>query len=137
MTLSRFFLLLILYPVGACLASIQDDSVNYDEAKVPDYELPDPLVMENGTPVETPEQWYKHRRPELLRLFEEHVYGRTPKQSLVISARKINESLAFSGRALRRELRPDLPAGRTTRTGVRPSEDAPSPGRGRLRPRRM
>ena len=109
MTLSRFFLLLILYPVGACLASIQDDSVNYDEAKVPDYELPDPLVMEDGTPVETPEQWYKHRRPELLRLFEEHVYGRTPKQSLVISARKINESLAFSGRALRREFDLSVP----------------------------
>jgi hypothetical protein len=91
------------------LASTQDESVNYDEAKVPDYELPDPLVMEDGTPVETPEQWYKHRRPELLRLFEEHVYGRTPKQPLVISAKKINECLAFSGRALRREFDLSVP----------------------------
>ena len=77
--------------------------MNYDEAKVPAFDLPDPLVMEDGTPVETPEQWRKHRRPELLRLFEEHVYGRTPKRSVEVSARMINECIAFGGLALRRE----------------------------------
>ncbi|MBV21332.1 MAG: acetylxylan esterase [Planctomycetaceae bacterium] len=109
MILPRYLLLLTLCPVGTSLTWAQDEPVNYDEAKVPAYELPDPLVMEDGTPVETSEQWYKHRRPELLGLFEEHVFGRTPKRSLEVSARMVNECLAFSGRALRREFDLSVP----------------------------
>ena len=104
MRIVLYLLLLALCPVGAGLSPSQDDPVNYDEAKVPTYDLPDPLVMEDGTLVETPEQWYKHRRPELVRLFEEHVYGRTPKQSLKIRAVVMNECTAFAGRALLREV---------------------------------
>lgn len=40
--------------------------------------LPDPLIMADGSPVTTPAQWRDQRRPELLRLFEENVYGHTP-----------------------------------------------------------
>ena len=36
---------------------------NYDEALVPEYVLPDPLVAEDGTKIETPEQWREKRRP--------------------------------------------------------------------------
>lgn len=50
---------------------------NYDESKVPDYTLPDPLVFENGEPVETPADWEK-RRAEILGLFEREVYGKAP-----------------------------------------------------------
>lgn len=39
--------------------------------------LPDPLRMEDGTQVTRAEQW-PARRAEILRLFEEHVYGRIP-----------------------------------------------------------
>jgi hypothetical protein len=39
--------------------------------------LPDPLVMADGTPVTTAEQWRQQRRPELLRLLEENIYGKT------------------------------------------------------------
>ncbi len=52
--------------------------LNYDESKVPPYTLPDPLVMANGAPVKTTQQWRARRRPEILRLFETHVYGRMP-----------------------------------------------------------
>lgn len=51
---------------------------NFDEARVPKYVLPDPLVTAAGRPVADAEAWRKVRRPEILRLFEEHVYGRTP-----------------------------------------------------------
>lgn len=51
---------------------------NYDEAKVPPYTLPDPLVCEDGTKVADAEAWKTKRRPELLRLFEKEVYGHTP-----------------------------------------------------------
>jgi len=49
---------------------------NYDEAKVPPYTLPDPLTM-NGTTVRTREAWAGRRR-EILELFREQVYGRSP-----------------------------------------------------------
>src|SRR5262245_16072037 len=51
---------------------------NYDEAKVLAYTLPDPLVMTSGRPVTTARMWTRERRPELLRLYEKHVYGRVP-----------------------------------------------------------
>ena len=49
----------------------------YDESKVPAYTLPDPLVMLDGKKVTDPNAWRRERRPEILRLFETNVYGRT------------------------------------------------------------
>ena len=51
---------------------------NEDESKVPPYTLPDPLVLADGKKVTDARTWTEKRRPELLRLFETHVYGRTP-----------------------------------------------------------
>jgi hypothetical protein len=56
--------------------------VNYDESKVPDYVLPDMLSMGDGTLVDDARMWMEQRRPQILRLFEAHVYGRTPKRSI-------------------------------------------------------
>jgi hypothetical protein len=50
---------------------------NYHEARVPRFELPDPLEFRNGSVVRTPEGW-PARRAEILELFREHVYGRSP-----------------------------------------------------------
>ena len=47
----------------------------YDELKVPPYTLPDPLVMLNGQRVADTGVWNTKRRPEILRMFEENVYG--------------------------------------------------------------
>ncbi len=51
---------------------------NYDEKKVKPYSLPDPLVMQNGTPVRSAEMWVRERRPEIVRLYETDIYGRIP-----------------------------------------------------------
>ena len=51
---------------------------NYDESKVPKYTLPDPLIMLDGSKVTTAEQWRSKRRPEVLKLFQTHVYGVSP-----------------------------------------------------------
>lgn len=51
---------------------------NEDESKVPPYTLPDPLVLSGGGKVSDARTWAEKRRPELLRLFESQVYGRTP-----------------------------------------------------------
>lgn len=49
-----------------------------DEARVRPYTLPDPLKMQDGTPVRTPVDWRAKRRPELLELFRSVQYGRAP-----------------------------------------------------------
>ena len=41
-------------------------------------ELPDPLVMFDGQPVTSPEQWISRRRPELKALFQHYMYGQMP-----------------------------------------------------------
>lgn len=51
---------------------------NYDEAKVPDLILPDLFVDFKGNRIATKEAWESNRRPELLGLFAEHVYGQLP-----------------------------------------------------------
>ena len=50
---------------------------NYDEDKVPDYTLPDPLIFEDGTEVGDTVSWQR-RRAEILSLFESQVYGKMP-----------------------------------------------------------
>ncbi len=57
---------------GAYLAS------TYDESKANPYpDLPDPLVMNDGTRVTSPAQW-PARRAEIVELFDREVYGRRP-----------------------------------------------------------
>lgn len=96
--------------LGACFcmstdASAQPDGFNYDEAKVPAYTLPDPLVTAAGTKVATAEQW-KTRRAELLALFAEQMFGRTPSQTIPIRAEVLEESKdAMGGLAIRRQTR--------------------------------
>lgn len=52
--------------------------VIYDEARVPPYSLPDPLVSSDGLRILNPELWMKKRRLEILELFRTHMYGRMP-----------------------------------------------------------
>lgn len=51
---------------------------NYDEAKVAQYTLPDPLVTISGSKVTTAEEWWKVRRPEILKAYQTEIYGRIP-----------------------------------------------------------
>lgn len=63
--------LLILAVATAALAQTPRPGVNYDEAKVGNDPLPDLKLT-------TAEDWTSKRRPELLKLFEDHVFGKTP-----------------------------------------------------------
>ena len=51
---------------------------NYDEQKMPPVVLPDALKCLDGRRVRTADDWLRFRRPELLRLFEETMYGTLP-----------------------------------------------------------
>jgi len=55
---------------------------SYDLEDIPPYKLPDPLVMQDGRKVTSPEMWSKERRPELMNLFKDYIYGRVPEDKL-------------------------------------------------------
>jgi hypothetical protein len=55
-------------------------SANSDESKANPYpELPDPLKLNGGQRVTTPEMWWKLRRPEIKEYFDKEIYGRVPR----------------------------------------------------------
>ncbi|WP_353717617.1 alpha/beta fold hydrolase [Dyadobacter sp. 676] len=60
------------------LASLAVFAQNYDESKVPHYTLPDVLKTSAGKTIRNKEKWEKLRRPEVLKLFEDNVYGQLP-----------------------------------------------------------
>jgi len=77
---------------------------NYDEAKIPDYTLPDPLVTEDGEKVTSAEMWFEKRRPEILELFESEVYGRSPSRPEDMSFEVLSvDDQAMGGKATRKE----------------------------------
>jgi hypothetical protein len=75
-TCARLMLVSLAVSNLAALALAAEEQINYDEAKVPAYTLPDPLKMQDGRPVTSAQMWRNERRPELLKLFETEVYGR-------------------------------------------------------------
>lgn len=86
---------------------------NYDESRVPHYVLPDPLVMSDGTPVTSPEQWYAERRPELYHLFETEMYGKAPGRPADLHFEIVSvDDGVFGGTAIRKEVRIYFTAGK-------------------------
>jgi len=78
--------------------------VNYDEAKVGSYMLPDPLVLSNGKRVNDAKIWMEKRRPEIVRLFEENQFGQSPGRPAGLSFDVFDKGTpAFDGKALRRQ----------------------------------
>ncbi|HKB04808.1 MAG TPA: acetylxylan esterase [Gemmataceae bacterium] len=67
-------------------------------------ELPDPLVMMDGTKVTTKEQWTDKRRPELKALFQHYMYGTMPPPTSVKAKVLHQDPKAFGGKATLREV---------------------------------
>lgn len=59
-------------------SSAQDFEPIYEESEVPEYTLPDPLALPGGERISDADTWWKKRRPQIFRLFQEHVYGEAP-----------------------------------------------------------
>ena len=79
---SLLFLLLLPVILSLPAESKEPFGLNHDESHIPSYSLPSLLICEDGSVVKDAETWRKKRRPEVLTLFETHVYGKTPKKSL-------------------------------------------------------
>ena len=78
---------------------------NYNESKVPLYTLPDVLKTTRNQAVTSKTAWEKVRRPEIIKLFEENVYGQMPKafDRLTYSIKNTNAS-AMGGKATLKEV---------------------------------
>jgi len=102
----RLTVLAMLLTASSCPSAIAQFKPNYDEAKVPDYTLPDPLVCLDGKQVTDAETWRRKRRPEILALFEEHVYGRSPAAPEKLDFELYSkEPGALGGKAIRKQVR--------------------------------
>ena len=79
---------------------------NYDESKVPAYELPPLLKLNDGSPVKDAATWKKKRRGEVLELFRSEVYGRRPGRPEALRFEVTRKDKpALDGKASRREVR--------------------------------
>ena len=75
------FTLIFLLMTGFC-SFIFGQEVLYDESKVPDYKLPELLTTFDGKPVEDVSAWESVRRPEILDVFREQMYGTIPEKQV-------------------------------------------------------
>jgi hypothetical protein len=105
-------LILALLPVAA-KSQIQDwpdderggIKINYTEANVPSYMLPDPLTLENGKKVTDTKTWIEQRRPEIMRLFEEQQFGRALGNPNDVKFDVFDKGTpVFDGKALRKQV---------------------------------
>jgi len=86
-------------------ADVAGIPVNYDEAKVGEYTLPDPLVLNNGKRVRDAKTWVSKRRPEILEMFETQQFGRAPGRPDDESFETTEKDTpALDGKAVRRQV---------------------------------
>ena len=104
-----YFLLRLSALTGCLLFALsfqaQPREAHYEEDRVPEYVLPPVLTSED------PAAW-PDRRQELLRLFEEHMYGRVPGTADSMTATLLRSDTALAGRALMEQYRVLLHVGR-------------------------
>src|SRR6266540_3113041 len=79
--------------------------VNYDESRVGSYTMPDPLKLNNGAPARDAKTWLQKRRPEIVRLFEENQFGRSPGRPAGMSFDVFDKGApALDGKAIRKQV---------------------------------
>ncbi len=84
-----------------------DSDVIYDQSKVPHYDLPPLLVTAEGKTIKTPEEWRNIRRPQILALFSNLVYGRVPEPESPIKTEfevKKTDPEFMGGKATRKDV---------------------------------
>jgi len=89
----------------AVLSFNAHSQINYDEVKVPEYKLPEMLISSNGKKIQTSEDWINIRRPEIIKLFEEYVYGRVPGARLEKKFETVKiDTNALCGKAVQKNI---------------------------------
>jgi hypothetical protein len=98
-------LLLNLLFLSMNVSDAQPAGFLYDESKVAEYTLPDPLIALDGSRIKTSDEWESVRRPEIMELFERHMYGKRPELPGKVSYQvKSVENSVFGGKAIRKQV---------------------------------
>ena len=85
-----------------------DSDVNYKEERLPNYDLPPLLLTAEGKKITTAEEWRNIRRPQILSLFSNLVYGRVPEPASPITTTHevVKEDKEFmGGKATRKDVK--------------------------------
>lgn len=69
------------------------------------YELPDPLVFNNGKRVKNERQWMNKRRGEILEIFAQEMYGHVPGRPEGVSYKTLSEERVYDGLGIRKVVR--------------------------------
>jgi hypothetical protein len=95
----------IIVALTLSLAFAQANRYNYDESKIPAYTIPDALTLADGSKVKDAQTWNQKRRPELMALFEDQVYGKTPSKEVPLRTSKaVVDPKARGGKAIRKQV---------------------------------
>ena len=106
----------LLLLAGTCLISPlhSEEAKNTDldvvrgEAMVPPYDLPPVLVSSEGNPIIIPEEWFNVRRPQIMALFGNLIYGVVPSPEVPVktTVEVVKTDTGFmDGRATRKDVR--------------------------------
>lgn len=92
-----------------CFPQFKNSAANYDESKVGDVALPDALTLKNGKKVKNSKEWMTLRRPELLEMFENEIYGKAPgrPEGMTFTVLSTDKN-ALGGKATRKEVKIQL-----------------------------
>lgn len=98
-------LCLMLGFTAAQVKAQEPNEANYDESKVPQFTLPDLLKCNNGQEIMTAEQWEALRRPELMTIFTEQMFGKMPTDKVDVTYNKLDDNhSAIDGSATRKQI---------------------------------
>jgi hypothetical protein len=101
----RLLLSFLLFAILPWTSKSQQFVANTNEAKVPAYTLPDPLIFNDGSTVVTKKNWIR-RREEIYNLFETEVFGIVPSWKGKVKATVLSvKANALDGLAKRKEVR--------------------------------
>lgn len=111
MLLARNIVILLLVFCGTVNArepKEYDKDVNYDEDRLPQFDLPPLLLTAEGKKVTTAEEWMTIRRPQIMALFGNLIYGRVPEPQspITVTHEIVSEDKQFmDGKATRKDVK--------------------------------
>lgn len=90
----------------ALLTVLAFNTILYGQTKaLPALTLPEVIKTSSGKPIKNKMQWEKYRRPEILKLFADHIYGEMPKSydNINFKVTKVDNS-TMDGKACLKEV---------------------------------
>lgn len=101
----RIFPIVFLLCSAVNIPLLAQSEVNYDEANVPDFQLPDPKYNpELKITIDKVEKWEDIQRPYLLDLFSQQMYGEFPDEDLDVNFILESNQTVFDDLGVRKEV---------------------------------